>query len=372
MSRAFSATLLAGAALALLAWTVARPADPESDPEAVEPGRVPVSAATATISTTTTTRAISQTITVGAKIRGVTISTHRGGQEWASDQMAPVLREIREVGGNWVAIHPYARIDADGSVRFRPIDPAHPPEEVARPIREAHALGLKILIKPHLAYWGSPFSWRGEIDFSDDAAWQRFWSGYRQWIVELAAASAAADGFAVGTELDRTLRFEAEWRALIGEVRRRTGAELTYAANWTDYQRVPFWDTLDQIGIQAYFPVSEEPTPSGEALRRGWQANMATLRAFSELHQRPIVFTELGYNRSFAAAARPWDYTTDGPEAEPFQAACLRAALEAIAAEPRVAGVFLWKWFPGPRSASRNFQLTTPQMRGAIRDAWLR
>jgi hypothetical protein len=366
MSRFPSAFLLAFAALALLAWTVGRPAT----------SAAPASEGTAPPATPPATTSATSPVA----IRGVTVSTHRGGQEWASDWMPPVLREIREVGGNWVAIHPYARIDADGTVRYRPIDPAQPPEEVARPIREAHALGLKILIKPHLAYWGSPFSWRGEIDFGSDPAgdpssneaWQRFWTTYRQWILELAAVSSEADGFAIGTELDRTLRFEEEWRSLIEQVRRRTPARLTYAANWTDYERVPFWDALDQIGIQAYFPVSEEPTPTDEALRRGWAANMATLRAFSERHDRPIVFTELGYNRSFAAAERPWDYDTDGPEAEPLQAACLRAALAAIAAEPRVEGVFLWKWFPGPRSASRNFQLTTPQMLGTIRDAWLR
>ena len=48
-----------------------------------------------------------------------------------------------------------------------------PPDYIARPIREAHAQGLKVLIKPHIAYWGSPFRWRGEIKFARRAQQQR-------------------------------------------------------------------------------------------------------------------------------------------------------------------------------------------------------
>lgn len=315
-------------------------------------------------------------------VRGITVSTHRGGQEWGSDAIGPTFAEIAELGAGWVAIHPYARIDEDGSVRFRPIDPAAPPEHVVRPIREAHRLGLKILIKPHLAYWGSPFSWRGEIRFEEEAAWRRFWTGYREWIVALAAVSREADAFAVGTELDQTLDHQEEWRRLIAEVRRVTPAPLTYAANWSHYREVGFWDALDTIGIQAYFPLIEvtgEPAerpataataPTADELAAGWRRTMAELAAYSVAQDRHIVFTELGYNRSFAAPHQPWAYRTDGPEAEGVQAACLAAALAAIEGEPRVVGSFLWKWFPQPRQVGRNFQLATPAIRAVIRDAW--
>ena len=191
-------------------------------------------------------------------VRGITISTHGGGRDWGSDAMIPTMEEIRALGANWVSIHPYARINTDGSLRFERFDPQNPPEYLARPIREAHRLGLNICIKPHIAYWGTPFSWRGEITFERDEEWQRFWADYSEWIVLLAAASRDADGFVVGTELDRTLHFENEWRAVIARVREQTRAPLTYAANWTDYHRVPFWDALDVIGIQAYFPLTDK------------------------------------------------------------------------------------------------------------------
>lgn len=304
-------------------------------------------------------------------IRGITLSTHGSGRDWGGDQVGPTLGDLRDVGAGWVAIHPYARIDDDGRVRFRRFDPEHPPAELVRPIAEAHDRGMKILIKPHLGYWGSRFSWRGAIDFETEEEWGRFFASYREWIQSVAAATRAADGFCVGTELDRTIDREREWREVIAAVRAATRVPLCYAANWSDYERVPFWDALDVIGIQAYFPVTEAEHPSQEDLERGWDEILARVRRFSLAYDRHVVFTELGYNRSLRAAVAPWEYRSEeGPEAEALQAACLEVALAAIEQEPRVIGAFLWKWFPRPHPVGRNFQLATPRLIESIQRVW--
>jgi hypothetical protein len=304
------------------------------------------------------------------KVHGIVISTHTDGREWGWDVIGPTIDDIREVGAGWVATHPYAPVRGDGSIPFGAIDPDEPPAYLVRPIREAHERGLKILITPHLAYWGSPFSWRGEIGFTTDAQWERFFEDYRRFIVAVAHATREADGFVVGSELDLTLGHEDAWRRIIAEVRSATPAALTYAANWTDYARVPFWDALDVIGVQAYFPISDAASPGVAALEAGWAARMDELRRFAAGRNRKVVFTELGYNRSFRAAEQPWDDRVDGPEAEALQENLLRVALEAVEAEPAVVGVFLWKWFPQPSSVGRNFQLATPRLKRAIADAW--
>lgn len=304
-------------------------------------------------------------------IRGITVSTHRSGQEWASDQIGPTFDDVRAVGANWVAVHPYARISADGTVRFRPIDRSSPPAEIVRPIREAQARGLQIFVKPHLAYWGSPFSWRGEITFSDDESWQRFFTSYGEWIEGVASVTYEADGFAVGTELDLTVGYEREWREVISRVRRVSGSALTYAANWTHYREVPFWDALDAVGIQAYFPISMSERPSDADIEAGWSALMGELRAFRSVTAKPIVFTELGYNRSWSAAREPWDNHTDGPDAEGLQRRLLGVALDAIEREEAVVGAFLWKWFPRPRSVGRDFQLAAPAIQDTLRRSWV-
>lgn len=302
-------------------------------------------------------------------VRGITISTHRGGREWADRAvMAPTFAEVAAVGANWVAIHPYAGIGDDGGLRVRSEDWSW----LRPPIEEAHARGLQILIKPHLAYWGSGFSWRGEIRFDDAEQKRRFETEYRRWIVGVAQATVGADAFAVGTELDQTLVDEAWWRAVIADIRAVNGAALTYAANWTDYERVPFWDALDAIGIQAYFPLSEAERPSEAELRRAWMERMAGLESFASRHGQPVVFTELGYSRTWSAARTPWLGDGDDPAAEVFQRLCLRVALEAIEETETVVGAFLWKWFPEPRPVGRDFQIAAPGVREELRRTWTR
>jgi hypothetical protein len=305
-----------------------------------------------------------------ATIRGINLSTHTDGSDWASPGIISTMADIRAVGANWVSIHPYGWIRGDGSVRFVRFDPSRPPEWITRPIREAHAAGLKICIKPHIGYWGSPFSWRGAIRFESDEAWARFFGEYTEWITLLAEACREADGFVVGTELDLTLDHEAEWRRVIRAVREHTTLPLTYAANWTHYRDVRFWDALDVVGIQAYFPLSAAADPDTKTLRASWKAIMSELHAYSREQNRKIVFTELGYNRAHTAPVQPWAYRSDGPDAEEMQARCLRAALEAVEAEPAVLGSFLWKWFPNPHPIGRNFQLATPALKAVIRDVW--
>lgn len=309
------------------------------------------------------------------KIQGMTLSTPRGSSEWGRDHIEPALSDLRSLGVNWVAIHPYARIETDGTVRWRRGEEAdgEPPVWLTRPITEAHERGLKIFIKPHLAHWGS-FSWRGEIAFESEEQWARFFRTYSGWITEMAAHSRGADAFAVGTELDRTIDREAEWRTVIDNVRAVYGGPLTYAANWTDYERVPFWNALDAIGIQAYFPVLDrsevgDRVPSQRELDAGWTRIMDRLRAFGQRHDRTIVFTELGYNLSAKAPYEPWDWEVGGPNAEILQERSMRAALGAIARERAVVGAFLWKWFPGDRMP-RDFAMASPAMRRVITEHW--
>ena len=73
------------------------------------------------------------------------------------------------------------------------------------------------------------------------------------------------------------LEHDAQWRNVIADVRAQTRAPLTDAANWTDYQRVPFWDALDAVGIDAYFPPVDDQVdkPTRQDLERGWTKHMA-------------------------------------------------------------------------------------------------
>ncbi len=308
-------------------------------------------------------------------VRGMTISCQTWGWEWGSGGFSDELARLGDLGVNWIAIHPYASIHADGSVgqMREALDPDAPPVWLTRPRQATTERNIALLIKPHLAYWGSPFRWRGEIAFEDDDARARFWRDYGDWIVKLARATSSADAFCVGTELNGMQADEAEWRKLIARVRGVTDAQLTYAANWDRFEDVPFWDALDAVGVQAYFPLATGDAPTAGELLEGWGPVLERLRALHVVTGKPIVFTELGYSASPRAASRPWEDPDAGVTLDHvLQRRCLTTALDVLARESEwLRGAFLWKWFVGgsrPRPGS--FLLDEPELHDVIRRAW--
>ncbi|MEM1107967.1 MAG: hypothetical protein AAGH99_04670 [Planctomycetota bacterium] len=306
-------------------------------------------------------------------MRGIVVSCYRWGPgEWDGPGMEPLLDELGTLGVNALQIHPYAGIGPDGSVNYRPI-PVTP--ATVKPLGWAKDRGMTTFLKPHLAYWGSGFSWRGTITFDREAHWQRFFREYEAFIVHQAelAERSGTDVFAVGTELRQTLHREADWRRVIAAVREVYSGQLTYAANWDEKQDVPFWDAVDLIGVQFYYPLSESLPPSDDELRAGWRRQLNQLDAFAEQHGKPVLLTELGYAESEEAALRPWADERVGSHevGAALKLRCMRIALEQIEADPHVAGVFLWKWFPGDRDHRDEFVLQYDAMRDVIREAWL-
>ena len=306
-----------------------------------------------------------------AFVRGMTVTCPRIGQIWGTEDMSRALKELHSLGVEWVAIHPYAAIRRNGNIEHRPAAQTGFLGRAAEIAREEKA---QLFWKPHLAYWGS-FQWRGEIEFGDDeAAWRRFFAGYRSFIVDQ-AAFAQSHGiplFAVGVELEATTHREKEWRQIIRAVRLVYKGRITYAANWDRLQRVPFWDAVDVIGVQAYFPLSSDRQPSLEALGVGWDGHLDQLEVLSRsLGDKPVLFTEIGYNRSSEAAREPWSYQVDdSPENRALRLRLIRSALTKLEGEPFLEGIFWWKWMPGPSAGRSNFSMRDPEAKDALRRAW--
>ena len=303
------------------------------------------------------------------KIRGVTLSCFGWGAAWATPLMYNSMKELRSLGSNWISYHPYSWINNDGSIRF---SRSLSQPTVMNPLRFGKTLGVKTLLKPHIGYWGSRFSWRGSITFQSEAGWKRFFDSYERWIVVQAqmAQAGKADLFSVGLEYKLTEHREKEWRRIIKAVRKVYKGKILYAANWDTYHKIKFWDALDFIGIQAYFPISKKSNPSEKDLHKGWDKIFPVLRRFAKKHKKKIIFTELGYNYSSRAASHPWEHTQGGPNAGQIKKRCIRVALKRVAKESFILGVFLWKWFPSSRSISSNFTLQYPAMKKIIKKAW--
>ncbi len=302
-------------------------------------------------------------------LRGMTVSCPGAGRIWGSPAMAEALDQLADLGVGWVAIHPYGWIGRDGEVRYRP---AAETGYLERSVELARARGIELFWKPHLGYWGS-FEWRGAIEFGEDqAAWKRFFADYREFIVDQArfAESAGVRLFAVGVELEGTTAREAEWRAILAAVRQVYSGELTYSANWDTLDEVPFWDALDTLGVQFYFPLATVDQPASESLEAAWDGPLETLRRLSRRHGgKPVVLAEIGYDLSPVAASQPWaSRRQDNPANRSLRRQLMEVALARAEAEPLIQGMFWWKWMPGSRRG--DFSMRDAEALDILRHAW--
>ncbi|MEL6636990.1 MAG: hypothetical protein AAFW73_08395 [Bacteroidota bacterium] len=104
------------------------------------------------------------------------------------------------------------------------------------------------------------------------------------------------------------------WYALIAQIRGVYPGALTYAANFDNYQEVQFWDSLDYIGINAYFKLRELQPPSDtmsqyDEIYHSWKGVFAELADFQQQRglDHKVLFTELGYIYRQNCTLMPWE-----------------------------------------------------------------
>ena len=109
---------------------------------------------------------------------------------------------------------------------------------------------------------------------------------------------------------NRKQKIEQRWRDIIFHVRERFTGPVGYAANFDQYWGLGFWDSLDFVGINAYFSLrhAHEP-PNEENLRKGWQNQLKTIHTRlrkAGVPEHPVLFTELGYTQRGGTTLAPW------------------------------------------------------------------
>lgn len=218
----------------------------------------------------------------------------------------------------------------------------------------ADSLGMDVILKPHLWVGGYDETQdRSDIGFETEAEWRRWAADYRRFLMTYARLANEVDAavLVLGTELTRAARERpAFWRALADSARTVYNGDLTYAANWHEsYDQIPFWDALDYVGVQAYFPLTEVDDPPLDTLQAGWQRHRDALARVHRRTGKPVLLTELGYRSASSAAEAPWRWPEEDPEApvDPtLQARCYRAFFSTLGRAPWLAGAIVWKWRP--------------------------
>ena len=276
---------------------------------------------------------------------------------------------IKNINANAVAIMPFGFCSED-----QPVVAYNSPRQwwgekdigVTTCIKMAAQHNLSVMVKPHL--WIRDGEYSGKFDLPNSNAWKLWEDGYLNYIIHFAkiADTGGANIFCIGTELGNSIKERPFfWDRLIDSVRQVFHGKLTYAANWDDYDDVPFWGKLDYIGIDAYFPLSNDKTPSTEELAKDWRKYLQAIEKIAKGIDRQVLFTEYGYRNSDACAAEPWK--ENGNDANDVaQSNAYEAFYESFSNKNWFAGGFVWKWYADHYFHEKNKIDFTPQGKPAL------
>ena len=274
------------------------------------------------------------------------------------------LEEIKSQNVNYVSLIPYAFVNQEkASVSYNSERQwwGEKTEGIKSCTDAAHQTQIAVMLKPHL--WINHNVYTGHLDYKTEIEWTNWEKEYENYILSLAkiAQDKKIELFCFGTELGKSVEMRPQyWSMLIKKIRTIYFGKLTYAANWDDFDKVPFWNQLDYIGIDAYFPLSESETPSVNELKLAWKKPIDKMQLLYNKVKKPILFTEFGYRNSNECAKEPWkeDNTIENNQG---QSNAYEALFSELSNKPWFKGGFAWKWYADDYYKTKRSIDYTPQ-----------
>jgi hypothetical protein len=269
------------------------------------------------------------------------------GHPFGEASATEALTAARRLGATAVAIVPFLwqpRPTSPDVVRGNDMSDG----ELRAAIRSARALGIAVIVKPHV--W-VPGSWAGAVEPASEPAWRSWFTAYREHLVRISTIAAEEDAnmVAIGTELTKTTH-RTEWHDLIVALRAVFPRTLLYVAhNAEEAEAVPFWAELDMIGVTIYPPLGADHDVAGRAIIM--QQIGDRLESLAARAGKPIMVGEIGLRSAEGAAAKPWESPEERPAApDPLlQAAVLSEWVRALD-RPAIRALLVWRWFTDPNA----------------------
>lgn len=243
-------------------------------------------------------------------------------------------------------------------------DPSHTPsrQTLGHAIEEAHRHGLGVVLLPYLLvesereFEGKVIEdWVGDLAPVDIGVWFEHWREILRDYAVL-AEEEGVEAMLLGWEFESMLSYQDEWQQTIVELRALYSGKLSYLTNWwasrDEYERVLHWSpwqSLDFIGVSAYFDLTRKSDPTVEELESAWyedangQDIVEDLERLSAQYDRRIVFWELGYQSKDGANQAPWNFVWPGSPDEAEQADAFSAAFSVLSDKPWFAGYVIWE-----------------------------
>lgn len=254
--------------------------------------------------------------------KGVTLPAY-SKDKYFSSQINEELDHLADIGAEWVRIQTFlyqnnihsSSISADS-------EKTASDKSLEYIVNKLHQKGFKVLLEPvvSLEYTKSG-EWMGTIAPDN---WDNWFESYNNLIEHYAklAQKNEVEQLVVAVELNSTHRFKEKWEQIISNVRKHYQGLVIFVANFDAYETVPFWDKLDAIGMNFYFPVNRRDDlylpwsevkddyndPSYEDLLEGWQLWVNALDRWQKKINKPIVVTEVGYVSQRGCTYQPWTW----------------------------------------------------------------
>jgi hypothetical protein len=290
-------------------------------------------------------------------------------QEFSIDS----LQTVKNTGAEWVSVVPYAFCNAEtAEITFDHSRQwwGEKPVGITETIKMAKSIGLKVMLKPHL--WVGGQGWAGDLKFESDSLWGVFEDQYLTYVETYAkiADSLDVEIYCIGTEIRNSTKERNEfWLSLIANTRKEFDGQLTYAANWDEYDQITFWGELDYIGIDAYFPLSDKKNSDKQVLISAWRQPKKEMQKVSERFQKPIIFTEFGYESIDYNTMGHWKLSKDTLSVNfENQKVAFEALFESLRSEVWWKGGFIWKWHLNRTGINRrNIKAYTPQDKPSLK-----
>jgi hypothetical protein len=280
--------------------------------------RLGIAAVAVTVTVTNTSQPASPAGTLPFQ-RGVNF-TAEGRNGYTAEVARPMLEQLREYGVNSIAL-----------VRF---GGGWERDEGIRAVAKiAHEFGMTVLLKPQVWMRGA---FTGDLDFTSPADRAEWFRQYRLYLEHQArlATRIRADLFSVGVEFGKLSVNEKDWRALIARARELYSGPITYSASQgPEFENLRFWDALDYIGLNNYYPLGDDLSAAAIA---------AKVEQVHRRFRRPVILTETGFSSYQAPHRAPWDETPR--QLSPTdQARCYEALFRAFYGKPWLRGIYWWK-----------------------------
>ncbi|TDT43755.1 hypothetical protein CLV90_2878 [Maribacter spongiicola] len=266
---------------------------------------------------------------------------------YGSKKATESLLKQKNMGSNAMAIVPYTGINDINTptpLHFSDNAGSENDDAIVHAVATASDMGMYTLLKPQIYVGGS---WPGGIDMPTDAQWHKFHDYYYRWIRHYAflAEIHEMDALCIGVEFTKaTLSQPDAWRAMIKKTRALYSGQLTYAANWgAEFEEIEFWNDLDFIGLNSYYPLSKKDNPTNEEMSLQFDTIKTKIKKVYDRFKKPIVFTEIG----FRSVDTPWKNPhaeADDTINEEAQRRAYEIIFKGIQDEPWCRGILWWKF----------------------------